>query len=130
MRSWQSGVTRLRATSPGLKDAVAEGTNARRARNSSHGKTPLAQNRPYVPFGSGMREQTGDSVFGLEQPDHASSNAPDHSSRLVNDGNAATYWAPAAGDTAMSVTLDIERVLEIHRLDADFPAGSALWICH
>jgi cold shock CspA family protein len=124
MRSWQAGVTRLRATSPGLKDAVA---TVRTLRGPAFipGKTPFAANRPYVPFTPIVRERPGDGNFGLNNPTFASSNTPDHSSRLVNDGNAASWWAPAAGDTAMSVTIDIERVLEVHRLTLTFPQAGA-----
>ncbi|MEP7005063.1 MAG: glycoside hydrolase family 2 TIM barrel-domain containing protein [Sphingomonas bacterium] len=123
MRSWQAGVTRLRATSPGLKDAVA---TVRTLQGPAFipGKTPLAANRPYVPFTPAVRERPGDAAYGLNNPTFASSNAADHSSRLVNDGNAASYWAPAAGDTAMSVTIDIERVLEVHRLTLTFPQAA------
>ncbi|MEO6214879.1 MAG: glycoside hydrolase family 2 TIM barrel-domain containing protein [Sphingomonas sp.] len=123
MRSWQTGVTRLRATSPGLKDAVA---TVRTLQGPAFipGKTPLVANRPYVPFAPIVRERPGDAAYGLNNPTFASSNAPDHSSRLVNDGNTASYWAPAAGDTAMSVTIDIERVLEVHRLTLTFPQAA------
>ena len=124
MRSWQAGVTRLRATSPGLKEAVA---TVRTLQGPAFipGKTSLAVNRPYVPFAPTVRERPGDATYGLRNPTFASSNAPDHSSRLVNDGNAASWWAPAAGDTAMSVTIDIERVLEVHRLTLTFPKAAA-----
>ena len=60
-------------------------------------------------------------MFGLNNPTFASSRAPDHSSRLVNDGDAATYWAPAPGDAEMTLTLDMERVVEVHALTLTFP---------
>ena len=123
MRSWQSGVTRLRATSPGLKDAVVE-VRTLQGPPFQPGKTPLAADRPYVPFQLVVRDRPGDGTFGLNNPTFSSSNAPDHSSRLVNDGNAATYWAPAAGDTAMAVTLDMERVVQVHRLSLTFPQAA------
>jgi beta-galactosidase len=124
MRSWQSGVTRLRATSPGLKDAAAE-VRTLGGPKFIEGTTPLAHDRPYVPFGSGTREQTGDGVFGLNNPTDASSKAPDHSSRFVNDGDPATYWAPVDSDATPSVSIDTERVLEIHRLELTFPQAAA-----
>ena len=123
MRSWQAGTTRLRATSPGLKDAVAT-VRTLQGPVFEPGKTPLVATRPYVPFAPAIRERPGDVTFGLSNPTFASSNAPDHPSRLVNDGNAATYWAPAAGDAAMSVSIDLERVVEIHRLVLTFPQAA------
>ncbi|WP_294054505.1 glycoside hydrolase family 2 TIM barrel-domain containing protein [Sphingomonas sp.] len=120
MRSWQSGTTRLRATSPGLKDAVIE-VRTLQGPPFRPGRTPLVADRPYAPFQDAVQDRPGDEAFGLNNPSFASSSAPDHSSRLVNDGNADSYWAPAAGDAAMSVTVDLERVVEIHRLQLGFP---------
>lgn len=123
MRSWQAGMTRLRATSPGLEDGVA---SVRTLQGPAFvaGKTPLVANRPYIPFAPPLREHPGDGVFGPSNPTFASSNAPDHSSQLVNDGNPATYWAPVPGDTTRSVTIDLERVVEVHRLTLVFPAAA------
>jgi hypothetical protein len=123
MRSWQSGVTRLRATSPGLKDAVAE-VRTLEGPAFEPGKTQIAADRPYIPYVKPVRERPGDMVFGLNNPTFSSSNAPDHSSRLVNDGDPATYWAPAVGDTSISVTVDMERVVEVHRLKLIFPQAA------
>ena len=124
MRSWQAGTTRLRASSPGLKDAVAT-VRTLQGPPFEPGKTPLAVARPYVPYALPTKVLPGDGTFGLNNPTFASSNAPDHSSRLVNDGDAATYWAPAAGDATMALTIDLERVVEIHRLTLTFPQPAA-----
>ena len=35
----------------------------------------------------------------MNNPTRASSEAPGHSGRLANDGNPATFWQAAAGDT-------------------------------
>lgn len=123
MRSWQSGVTRLRATSPGLKDAVAE-VRTLEGPAFEAGKTQIVADRPYLPYVKPVRERPGDMVFGLNNPTFSSSNAPDHSSRLVNDGDPATYWAPAVGDTSISVTVDMERFVEVHRLKVVFPQAA------
>ncbi|WP_303829489.1 glycoside hydrolase family 2 protein [Asticcacaulis taihuensis] len=120
MRSWQAGITRLRATSPGLKDGMA----AVRTLNGPPfipGVTPLAADRPYMPYAPPVHARPGDSVFGLSNPTFASSSAPGHSSRLVNDGSPGTWWAPASDDTQMSVTLDMERVVNVHAMTLTFP---------
>jgi hypothetical protein len=123
MRTWQSGTTRLRATSPGLKDAFVE-VRTIQGQPFEAGKTPLVADRPYVAFQPSVRGRPGDGVFGLNNPTSSSSNAPGHSSRLVNDGNDATYWAPAKGDAMMAVTVDMERVVEIHGLSLTFPEAA------
>jgi hypothetical protein len=124
MRSWQAGVTRLRATSPGLKDAVA---TVRTLAGPAFvpGRTPLAADRPYVAFVAPMREHPGDQAFGANNPTFATTSAPAHSPQLANDGNPATWWAPAAGDTVMGLTIDLERIVEVHRLTLTFPQGAS-----
>ena len=124
MRSWQAGITRLRATSAGLKDAIAE-VRTLQGPAFVAGKTPLVVDRPYVPFVPSVQERSGDGTFGLSNPTFSSSNAPGHSSRLINDGDAATYWAPTAEDANRSVTLDMERVVEVHTLTLTFPQAAA-----
>ena len=121
MRSWQAGTTRLRATSPGLRAGEAV-VRTLAGPPFVPGKTPLAPNRPYIPFDAAG--PAVDSVFGLNNPTDASSSAPEHSSRLVNDGDPTTYWAPMAGDAVMSVTIDTERVVEVHHLTLSFPQGA------
>jgi len=124
MRSWQAGLSSLRATSPGLKDGVAT-VRTVQGPVFTPGKTPLVADRPYIPFAPPVRERPGDGNFGPNNPTFASSNAAGHSSQLVNDGNAATYWAPEAGDTTQELTIDIERVVEVHRLTLTFPEPAA-----
>jgi hypothetical protein len=123
MRSWQSGVTRVRASSAGLKDAVIE-VRTLAGPPFVPGVTPLVADRPYIPFKAVLRDRPGDQVFGLNNPTFATSNAPDRASQLVNDGNPATYWSPEPGDTMAWVTIDLERVVEVHRLTLIFPQAA------
>lgn len=124
MRSWQRGITRLRATSPGLKAAEIE-VRTLSGPPFVPGKTPLAPERPYVPFAPSAAPAAAVGEFGLNNPTGASSSAPEHSSRLANDGDPATYWAAAAGDAMPALTIDLERVVEIHRLTLTFPQAAA-----
>ncbi len=123
LRSWQAGATRLRASSPGLKDGLAVVRTLDGPR-FLEGATPLAADRPYVAFTNPVREREGDGSFGLNNPTFASSNKPGHSSRLANDGNMATYWESGAKDTQMTLTLDLERVVEVHNLTLSFPQAA------
>jgi beta-galactosidase len=124
MRSWQSGVTRLRATSPGLKDGVLEIRTIEGPRFVA-GVTPLVADRPYLPAAdSAAKKAVEDERFGTNNPTAASSSAADHSSRLVNDGDSSTYWSPQAGDADPWVSVDPERVLEYRRLLLTFPKAA------
>ena len=123
MRSWQAGVSRIRATSPGLRDGVIE-IRTVEGPPFVPGVTPLAQARPYHAF-----EEQADAAleqqFGTNNPTDASSSMPDHSSRLANDGNAATYWQAAPGDAEPWLLVNPERVVEYRRLQITFPAPGA-----
>jgi hypothetical protein len=124
MRSWQSGTTRLRATSPGLAAGEAE-VRTLSGPPFVPGKTPLAPERHYVPFTADVAPASADGTFGLNNPTSASSSAAGHSSRLANDGDPTSYWAAGAGDAAVALTVDLERVIEIHRLTLTFPQAAA-----
>jgi hypothetical protein len=115
MRSWQAGVSRLRATSPGLQDATLDVATLS-GPAFRPGVTPLVADRPYRPLEPAVRPQDLEQMFGADNPTDASSSAPGHSSRLVNDGDAATFWLPAADDPHPWVLVDPERVLAVSRL--------------
>lgn len=120
MRSWQSGTTAIRATSPGLRDGILTVRTTDGPRFVP-GATPLVADRPYLPHrpATAADEQT----FGRHNPVNASSSAPGHDAPLVNDGDAASYWAPAPGDAHPSIVLDPERILTYRRLRIRFAPG-------
>jgi hypothetical protein len=115
MRSWQAGVSRLRATSPGLLDATLE-IPTRNGPAFVAGVTPLVAERPYRPSAPAPLPFNQEQIFGSDNPTGASSSAPAHLSRLVNDGDAASYWAPAQDDPDPWVLVDLERIVTVHRL--------------
>lgn len=123
LRSWQAGVIRLRATSPGLTDGAAT-VRVLEGPQFVPGKTALAAPHPYSAFVRPQRERHGDGEFGLNNPTFASSSAPAHSSRLANDGDPATYWSPAPDDSEMTLAIDLERVVEVHSLTITFPQSA------
>jgi len=114
MRSWFRGKSRLRATSPGLKDAVLEITTLD-GPEFLPGVSPLAPERPYR---SPDRPTQRDLIqaFGLRNPVAASSALLGHSPQLANDGDLESYWAPAANDAAPWLTIDLERVIVPQRI--------------
>jgi hypothetical protein len=121
MRSWQAGTTRIRATSPGLRDGVLT-VKTLTGPKFITGKTPLAPDRPYVNY---QPEDAADiESFGLHNPTEVSSSGSGHAASLANDGDATTWWAPNATDAHPWIIIDPERVLAYQRLAVRFaPAG-------
>ncbi len=115
MRSWQAGRTRLRATSPGLRDATLI-IATRSGPGFIPGVTPLAGERPYRPSAPQPLPFNQEQIFGGDNPTGASSAAPAHQARLANDGNGASYWAPAQDDAQPWLLVDLERIVSVHRL--------------
>ncbi|WP_211841812.1 glycoside hydrolase family 2 protein [Massilia eburnea] len=115
MRSWQAGVTRLRATSPGLRDATLE-IHTLSGPKFVPGVTPLSADRPYRPSAPEPLPFDQEQIFGGNNPTSASSSAPAHQSLMANDGDADSYWAPAQEDPAPWLLVDLERIVTVHRL--------------
>ena len=124
MRSWQSGLSVIRASSPGLRDGVVK-IRTLHGPPFVPGKTLLAADRPYRPSGSQENgEPTG--TFGLNNPTSASSSAQGHASNLANDGNPFTSWRAAPGDPAPWLSVDPERIVQYRQVRIVFPE-TARW---
>jgi hypothetical protein len=123
-RSYYSGDTVIRATSPGLKDATIQITSRGEPKFIA-GKTPSVKPRPYVRF-SGVNSTNSLLAFGRENPTRASSETPGHSARLANDGNPATFWQADAGDSNAWFRVDLERIVSVSRTKLSFP-GQGTW---
>ena len=119
-RSYYAGKTVIRATSPGLKDATIQIISRGEPRFIA-GKTPPVQPRPYVRFTGSTPRPVQCSRLGLNNPTRASSEAPGHSGRLANDGNPATFWQAAAGDTNAWWRVDLERIVTVSQTKLTFP---------
>jgi hypothetical protein len=122
MRSWQKGRSMLRASSPGLADALLS-IDTLSGPDFVPGVTALAPNRVYKEAKRTEAEFffVPDSVFGTDNPTGASSNATGHESRFVNDGNPATWWQAAKGDAARWVLISTEKVIQFRKLEITFP---------
>ena len=117
-RSYYSGKTVIRATSPGLKDATIR-IASRGEPQFVVGRTPPVKSRPYVRFSEGGTANSP-IVFGRDNPSRASSEAPGHSARLANDGNPTTFWQANGHDSAW-LQVDLERLLSVSRTKLVFP---------
>ena len=60
--------------------------------------------------------------MGVDNPTRASSQAANHSGRLANDGNPATFWEAAAGDTNAWLRVDLEKIVTVSKTKLTFPA--------
>ncbi len=119
-RSYYSGVTTIRASSPGLKDAVLT-VVSKGAPPYVAGKTPEFLPKPYVRF---VATHAGSEIVGditLDRPTNASSMAAGHQSKLATDGDAATYWIPDAAVAGPQWwESDLEGVWELNAVKVRF----------
>jgi len=119
-RSYYAGKTVIRAASPGLKDATVDIISLGEPKFIAD-KTAPVRPRPYVRFAD-LPVNDSATSFGLENPVRASSEAPGHSGRLANDGNTATFWQAAEGDTNAWLRVDLERIVTVSKSRLTFPA--------
>jgi hypothetical protein len=124
-RSYYSGKTIIRATSPGLKDATLAITTLGEPKFIP-GETPAAKPRPYVRFNgsaAGFSATPQNSIFGLNNPILASSETPEHAASFGNDGNAATFWQAKADDPNPWWQVDLERAVTMAQIKIIFPTA-------
>jgi hypothetical protein len=123
-RSYNSGKTVIRATSPGLKDATILIATLGKPKFIA-GKTPAVKPRPYVRFDGATAKNfapTASSAFGVYNPVRASSESPEHAASFGNDGNAATFWQANDDDTNRWWQVDVERAVTMEQVKLTFPA--------
>ncbi len=122
-RSYDSGETVIRASSPGL--APAEVTlHFTGSEPYREGKTPPVQPRPYVKYVR-PAQQPETQTFGRNNPTFPSSSAEGHPGAAAADGDPKTYWQPAAKDPAPSWTVDTERFITLSRVRMTFANPAA-----
>ncbi|MFJ8750920.1 glycoside hydrolase family 2 TIM barrel-domain containing protein [Streptomyces sp. NPDC102441] len=120
-RSYHAGVSHIRATSPGLQDAVIEVVTADGPPFSGVSAVPLDRSTSSpVPDRPPRFRPDLRGRFGRDNPTRASSSTPEHPSPHVNDGSAATYWAPLEGDDGPWVAVDLERLVTVRHVQITF----------
>jgi hypothetical protein len=121
-RSYYSGQTVIRASSPGLKDGTITITSLGEPKFIP-GVTPPVKPRAYVRFeGQPVSGGTTETNLGRENPTRASSEAPGHNAGLANDGNPATFWQAQDGATNAWWQVDLERVIAVSQVRIGFPS--------
>lgn len=111
IRSYYAGETVIRASSPEL----TPGEITLRFAGSTpfvEGKTPLVAARPYVRFDRRVQPEQP-QIFGRNSPTYPTSALLDHPGAAADDGDANTFWQPAANDENPMWTVDMERVVEV-----------------
>ena len=119
-RSYYAGPSVIRATSPGLKDAVLTVTTRGEPRFVA-GKTPLAPDRPYVRF---VRQEEatvpGKQDVAYGRPTGASSEASGHNGSLAVDGDSMTWWSAADSQPGAWWQVDLEQPHTITSVQTTF----------
>lgn len=118
-RSYYAGKTIVEASSPSLGSALLE-LEFTGAPAYQPGKSWQTESRPYVRYHKGMERET-QQRYGKDSPTFATSSAQRHSAGYAADGDAATWWQPAADDQRPSLSLDMERTLDVTQIQARFP---------
>jgi hypothetical protein len=60
---------------------------------------------------------------GVDNPTRASSQSANHSGRLANDGNPATFWEASADDTNAWLRVDLEKLVTVTQTKLTFPSS-------
>jgi hypothetical protein len=81
--------------------------------------TPVRQTSP-----SAAQDVTPKKM-GLNKPSDASTEDPDHISKLGNDGDPSTYWQSKLGDKGLWWRINLEEAVSISEIVITLPAGTA-----
>jgi len=119
-RSYYTGKTLIRATSPGLQDGVLEITTLS-GPPFIPGTTPPVAARPYVRFTS-MSATNAATRFGTDNPTLASSEASGHNSSLANDGDGRSFWQASLSDSKPWWAVDLEKLVAVKSVTLGFPS--------
>ena len=118
-RSHYAGKSLIRASSPGMQNATVE-LVSKGGPEFVPGKTPTVKPRAYTQM-TGAEAANALVTLGVENPTRASSEAANHSGRLANDNNPATFWQAAANDNNAWLRIDLERIGLVNRTKLTFP---------
>jgi len=124
-RTYYGGKSVIRASSPGLQDAVITITTLGNPQFVA-GQTPLAPSRPYVRFVNPDLAKTGNvHDVAINHPVHSSSDAPGHEAGMANDGDPSTGWEPANAAPGAWWQVDLEEAPAIQSVEVDFANDGA-----
>jgi beta-galactosidase len=119
-RSYAGGESVIRATSPGLRDAVLR-IRTRGEPLYVPGRTPLAWNHPYVRFVRPVTTGGGGQDIAYGRPTEASSEAPGHDGSRAVDGDDATSWSDNHTADGAWWQVDLEQPHTVTAAEVTFP---------
>ncbi len=113
LRSYYAGKSKVRASSPGLKDAVLE-LEFNGAPAYVAGKSVETKNRPYVRFVENKDAKAASQINRAKLgPTNAGSESPGHTARMANDGVKATFWQTSGQQKSDWIKIDLERLITV-----------------
>jgi beta-galactosidase len=122
-RSYYGGESVIRATSPGLKDALLTITTSGEPRFIP-GKTPVAPDHPYVRF---VRSETTTAAenqdIAANRPTAASSEASGHNGARAVDDDLATYWSASDDKPGAWWQVDLEQPHTVASVQTTFTSA-------
>lgn len=122
-RSYYAGKTRIRATSPGLRDATFDIVTTGPERFVA-GESPLARMRQVAGHGGAAKAGSVPQDVSRDRPTSSSLTAPGSSPRWANDGDSQTSWHSAPGAPAMWA-VDLENIYDVRSIRIEGPAPAA-----
>jgi beta-galactosidase len=120
-RTYYSGKSIIKASSPGLKDAlitiISEG-----APRFKKGITKSVSERPYTRFTETRKANAVVPLinFAYNKPTLASSEDGEHSGRMANDQDVNTYWSAKANIPGEWVRIDLENSISLSSVRLTF----------
>jgi hypothetical protein len=120
-RSYYGGKSVIRASSPGLKDALIT-VETKGLPAFVPGKTPVNAYVPYVKYGDYKNFSPVVSKVNIifQKPTRASSEAEGHTAGMADDENAATYWAATPNATENWWQVDMESLTSVTKVNLTF----------
>lgn len=132
MRSYYAGKSKVRATSPGLKDALIT-IETKGNIPYSKGKSVETEERPYKRFTNEDREkqmaEQGELVLSdvpnLANNRPCSASSGGTAAAFASDGDSKTSWKPDATDQNPAWILDMEFSFPVKNVKLDFPSAAS-----
>jgi hypothetical protein len=122
-RSYYGGKSVIKATSPGLQDALIT-IETKGTPGYVEGKTLKVEERPFIPYVTKIFTQVSTSKVNLapQKPTRASSEAHGFNASLANDQDVATCWQAKAFETNNWWQVDLENLYKISKIKVSFPS--------
>ena len=124
-RSYYGGQSIIKASSPGLEEAIIEITTYGFPQ-WKEGITPKVKEKPYKRY---IREEVigkmQEMLLAKNRPSWVSSTGEGTSKANVNDDDSNTIWIPAKNDKEKWWKLDLEASYDINSIQIEFPTAEA-----